>query len=143
MSTDIWHSNSPCEVQYEGLSFGCAGLCPWLRLGWDITSVTRSPEEQVLPGRMQKGRDQDLAQLLCFPTRQTSSTPRASLVQGPLLCASAFPISVPGAFFSKQLHSSAHKCGPSTEVVQKPPKSAASLPFHLTAHQGLLQGSKW
>lgn len=32
MSTDIWHSHSPCEVQFEGLRFGCACLCPWLRL---------------------------------------------------------------------------------------------------------------
>lgn len=75
------------------LRLGCACLCPWLRMGWDITRVIRSPEEQVLPDRMQKGRDQNLAQLLCFPTHQTSSTPRASLVQGPLLCASGLPFS--------------------------------------------------
>lgn len=142
-STDIWHSNSPCEVQFEGLRFGCACLCPWLRLGWDITSVIRIPEEQVLPERMQKGRNQNLAQFLHFPSCQTSSTPRGSLVQGPLLCASGLPFSVPGALFSQQLHSSAAKCIPSTKkVTQKPPSSAASLPFHLTAHQGLLQGSK-
>lgn len=93
MSTDIWHSNSPREVQFEGLWFGCACLCPLLRLGWGINSVIRSPEEQVLPDRMQKGRDQSLAQLLCFPAHQTSATPRPSLVQGPLLCASALPFS--------------------------------------------------
>lgn len=55
--------------------------------------MIRSPEEQVLPDRMQKGRDQNLAQLLRFPTCQTPSTPRASLVQGALLCASGLPFS--------------------------------------------------
>lgn len=141
-STDIWHPNSPCEVQFEGLRFGCAHLCPLLGLGWKSTSVIRNPHEHVPPARMEKGRDQGSAQLLCSPTRQTSSTPIATRTAA-LRLWSALLISVPGALFSQQLHSSAHKCDPSTKkVTQKPPSSTTSLAFHLTAHQRLLQGSK-
>jgi len=82
--------------------------------------------------------------------------PNLSLLH-PLFCAKSQPgartaalslqstllISVPGDLFSPQLHPSARKCEPSTkQVMQKPPSSTVSLAFHLTAHRGLLQGSK-
>lgn len=60
-STDICHSNSLCEVQFEGLGFGLLGL------GWESASGIRNLHEHVLPARMQKERDQGLAQLPCSP----------------------------------------------------------------------------
>lgn len=131
--------NLHMSCKFERLRFGCACLCPLLGLGWESTGVIRNRHEHCSQGAKGEGSGLSTAPpLSCSPNLfHTKSQP------GTRTAAPCLLISVPGALFSQQLHSSVHKCDPSTErVTQKPPSSTPSLPFHLVAHWGLLQGSK-
>lgn len=140
MSTGIWHSNSPHQVPFVGLRFGCTYLCLSLRQSWD-----KEPRRAGTARRDAKGEGPELGRAPPLPRSpnlfHTKSQPGARTTA--LCLCSALLISVPAALFSQQLHSSAHKCSPNIkEVTQKTSQlcSIPAFPPHCTP--GSLAGLK-